>query len=149
MNEMKNTTCRDADIPRVEGLQTVLDRFLKRIGVSNSGSSMGKTYRRSVPRIKYGAGCDLCLHTGVLPEELDLDEIMDYLNELTSKGMNLAKTKLDVAELRYYYREMLDNEPFSGKIYYPKKEKTLPAILCREELLRLFSCCKNPKYKGI
>ena len=141
MNEMKNTGYRDADIPTVEGLQTVLDRLLKRIEVSNSGSSTGKSYRRSVR--------DLCLHTGVLPDQLDLDEIIDYLHELTSKGMSSAKIKLDVAGLRYYYREMLDNESLAGKIPYPKEEKTLPAILSREELLRLFASCKNPKHKVI
>jgi site-specific recombinase XerD len=141
MNEMKNTGYRDANIPEVEGLQGVLDRLLKRIAVSNSSSSMGKTYRRAVR--------DLCLHTGLLPDELDLDEIIDYLHELSSKGMSWAKVKLDVAGLRYYYREMLDNESLAGKIPYPKEEKALPAILSREELLGLFACCKNPKHRVI
>ena len=141
MNERKRLAFRDANIIEVKGLSTELGRLSNRIKVSNLSQSMYRMYRRAVR--------DLSLHTGVLPVDLDLDEIIDYLLDLKEKGLSWAKIKLDVAGLRYYYREILDDEELASKIPYPKEEKSLPAILSREELLQLFACCKNPKHRVI
>ena len=141
MNEKENVAFINANIPLVEGLSDELQRLQKRILISNLSDSMGRTYCRSLR--------DICLYTGVLPVELELDEIIDYLLFLKEKGMSWAKIKLDVAALRYYYRELCDDEELASKIPYPKEEKSLPTILSREELLQLFNSCKNPKHRVI
>jgi integrase/recombinase XerD len=141
MNEQKRLAFTDANIIEVDGLSTELERLSKRIQVSNLSESMYRMYRRAVR--------DLSLHTGVLPVDLDLDEIIDYLLDLKEKGLSWAKIKLDVAGLRYYYREILEDEALASKIPYPKEEKSLPAILSREEMLQLFASCKNPKHRVI
>jgi len=141
MKEVTNLAFTNANIPLVEGLSEELERLRKRVHVSNLSESMGRTYCRSVR--------DLCLYTGLLPVELELDEIIDYLLFLNEKGLSWAKIKLDVAALRYYYREMFDNEALASKIPYPKEEKSLPTILSREELVQLFKSCKNPKHRVI
>ena len=125
----------------MQGLSETLDRLVKRIEVSFLSDSMAKTYRRSMR--------DLCLFHNQLPDELDYDQIIDYLHYLKEKGLSWAKIKLDVAGLRYFWREILDNEELASKIPYPKKIKSLPTVLSRTELLQLFRSCKNQKHRVI
>jgi site-specific recombinase XerD len=131
----------DHMIVEVEGLEKLLTRFRKRIRVSNLSESMEKTYSRSIR--------DLCLHFMDVPDSLELDDVIDYLHCLKEKSQSWSKIKLDVAALRYYFREMHDDEELASKIPYPKEEKTLPDILSREELVTLFNSCKNAKHRVI
>ena len=139
MKNSKSLGYRDAQIVNVEGLSKELNRLVKRIQVSNLSSSMSRIYCRSVR--------DLSIYTGVLPKNIDLDEVIDYLLALHERGQTWSKIKLDVAGLRYYFRELLDDEELASKIPYPKEEKSLPSFLSREELLQLFNSCKNPKHR--
>lgn len=141
MNNKNSLGYRDTHISQVEGLNELLLRLVKRIKVSNLSSSMSKIYRRAVR--------DLCLFTKTLPDHLELDEVIDYLLALRERGQSWAKIKLDVAALRYFFREILDDEGLAGKIPYPKAEKSLPSFLSRSELLKLFGACKNPKHRVI
>lgn len=141
MKENRHLAFKDANISLVEGLSQEIERLKKRIYISHLSDSMGRTYSRSLR--------DLCLYTHSLPHGLELDEIIDYLLYLKEKGLSWAKVKLDVAALRFYFRELLDNEELASKIPYPKEEKSLPIILSREELLQLFKSCKNPKHRVI
>lgn len=131
----------EVNISKVEGLDALLCRFSKRIQVSYSGFSTVKTYRRSLR--------DISLFHGCLPDQLAVDEILDYLHHLREKEMSWAKIKLDVAALKYFYREMAHDESRASAIPYPKEEKSLPNILSRDELLRLFNAAQNPKHRVI
>ena len=132
---------KEANIGKVEGLAELLGRFSKRIQVSYSGCSTVKTYRRSLR--------DLSLFQGCLPDDLEIDELLDYLHHLREKGVSWAKIKLDVAALKYFYREMLHDEQRASSIPYPKEERSLPKILSREELKGLLSSADNPKHRVI
>jgi integrase/recombinase XerD len=92
---------------------------------------------------------DVSLFHGCLPESLEIDEILDYLHHLKEKGLSWAKIKLDAAGLKYFYREMVGDEKLASSIPYPKEEKSLPLILSRKELLRLFNAAPNPKHRVI
>ena len=102
---------------------------------------MGKTYRRSLR--------DLCLYHQCLPDELEFEDIIDYLHSLQQRGLSWAKIKLDVAALRFYWKELLQDQATASRIPYPKEDKTLPAVLSREELKLLFSSCQNDKHRVI
>lgn len=143
MNDRKTDVLpfKERSIKQVQGLSETLDRLVKRIEVSFLSDSMAKTYRRSMR--------DLCLFHNQLPDELDYDQIIDYLHYLKEKGLSWAKIKLDVAGLRYFWREILDNEELASKIPYPKEIKSLPTVLSRTELLQLFRSCKNQKHRVI
>ena len=132
---------KERSINEVSGLSETLDRLIRRIEVSYMSDSMAKTYRRSIR--------DLCLFHHQLPDELDYDQIIDYLHHLKEKGLSWAKVKLDVAGFRYFWREVLDNEEMASKIPYPKEIKSRPTVLSRKELLQLFSSCKNQKHRVI
>ena len=132
---------KESEISKVEGLEELLVRLSKRISITYSGYSTVKTYRRSVR--------DLSLFHGSLPESLELDQILDYLHFLKEKGLSWAKIKLDVAGLKFFYREMTHDTSKADYIPYPKEQKSLPKLLSRSDLLRLFDGSRNPKHRLI
>lgn len=132
---------KEADIVKVEGLSDLLDRFSKRITVSYSSNSTVKSYRRAVR--------DLSLFHYNLPSDLEIDQILDYLYQLKEQGLGWAKIKIDVAGLKFFYREMTLDTAKADHIPYPKEEKSLPKLLSREELLQLFGGALNPKHRLI
>ena len=134
-------TFKEGNISKIEGLSELLGRFSKRIDISYSGYSTVKTYRRSLR--------DLSLFHGCLPDGLEVDEILDYLHHLREQELSWAKIKLDVAALKYFYREVLHDELRASSLPYPKEEKSLPDILSRSELIRLFNAAGNPKHRVI
>lgn len=132
---------KESEIIRIEGLGELLERFAKRIGISYSGNSTVKSYRRAVR--------DLSLFHGALPDDLEIDQILDYLHELRSQKLSWAKIKIDVAGLKFFYREMTRDTAKADHIPYPKEEKSLPKLLSRAELLQLFDGALNPKHRLI
>ena len=132
---------KDANIPQVEGLVQLLTSFNKRISISYSRTSTVKTYCRALR--------DVSLFHGCLPHGLETDQLLDYLHFLKEKGLSWAKIKLDAAALKYFYRETVGDESLASSIPYPKEEKSLPLILSRKELLRLFDAAPNPKHRVI
>ncbi len=132
---------KDANISKVEGLEPLLSSFTKRISISYSSDSTVKTYRRALR--------DVSLFHCCLPDALDTEDILDYLHHLREKGLGWAKIKLDAAGLKYFYRQMVGDESLASSIPYPKEEKSLPLVLSRKELIRLFDAAPNPKHRVI
>ncbi|GAJ10227.1 unnamed protein product, partial [marine sediment metagenome] len=90
---------------------------------------------------------DLCIFTGLLPVNIEPDQILDYLNFLRDKKLSWQKIKWDVAGIKHYYRYMEHDDDMAARIPYPKEQKTLPRVLSREELKRLFDSCLNNKHR--
>ncbi len=62
-----------------------------------------------------------------LPENLDVDQIIDFLHDLkTEKERNWRTIKIYVAGIRWYYQHVLNDEETAMCIPYPKEEKSLP-----------------------
>jgi integrase/recombinase XerD len=132
---------KDVNISQVAGLQELLSSFTKRVPISYASKSTTATYRRAVR--------DISLFWSCLPTQIEADQILDYLHFLKDKGLSWAKIKLDVAALKYFYRQMAHDEALASSIPYPKQEKSLPLVLSREELRRLFNATPNPKHRVI
>jgi len=141
ISDQRSYAFNERNIGKIEGLWELLGRFSKRIEISYSGYSTVKTYRRSLR--------DVSLFHGCLPDQLEVDEVLDYLHYLRERELSWAKIKLDVAALKYFYREMSHDEPMASSIPYPKEEKSLPSILSRDELIKLFNATLNPKHRVI
>ncbi len=137
----ENHRFSEEGITVIEGLEDILSSFSNRVSLKYGNYSTVRTYLRSVR--------DICLYHGCLLDDLELDELLDYLNFLKEKGLSWAKIKLDVAGLKFYYRHVLHNEVLSESIPYPKEVKSLPRLLSRSELLRLFDGASNPKHRLI
>ena len=132
---------KDGNISKVAGLSKLLSSFTKRVSISYSSKSTIGTYRRAVR--------DISLFWGCLPTEIETDQILDYLHFLKDKNLSWSKIKLDVAALKYFYREMANDELLASSIPYPKTESSLPLVLSRQELIRLFNAAQNPKHRVI
>ena len=115
--------------------------MINRMTVEGKSNATIKSYVRAVERL-------IRFHDYTHPRDLDIDEIMDFLVQLTDRcKVNWRTNKMYVAGLRYYWSEMLENEEFASRIPYPKEEPSLPKILSREELKKLFNACPNDKHR--
>ncbi|MBL4649858.1 MAG: tyrosine-type recombinase/integrase [Aureispira sp.] len=124
----------------IPGLSTVLKRLKNRMLVGNLSPASIISYSRAISKLSV-------FHKRI-PDDLDLDEIMDFLVHLKEVDELKWRTiKLYVAGLRYYYQEIVEEIELSGQIPYPKEKPSLPQIMSREELSQLFSGCLNLKHK--
>src|SRR3989454_5793249 len=82
------------------------------------------------------------------PDQLDFEKIKAYLLHLTvERALSWSTCNVAVSAFRFFYIEVVGWE----KVYLPlpprKKPKTLPVLLSRPELERLFACAGSPKYR--
>jgi site-specific recombinase XerD len=82
------------------------------------------------------------------PDQLDFEKIKAYLLHLTvERTLSWSTCNVAVSALRFFYTEVLGWEKVSLPIPPRQKPKTLPVILSRPELERLFACAGAPKYR--
>jgi len=117
-----------------------LKNFQQRLRVANRSEQTVGSYLRSIEAL-------MNFHEE-MPEDLDVDQIIDFLHDLKiEKERNWITIKIYVAGIRWYYQHVLNDEETAMLIPYPKEEKSLPKILSREELTDLFNACSNPKHR--
>ncbi len=120
--------------------QRTLTSFERRLRVANRSEQTIRNYVRGVRAL-------MNFHED-LPQELEIDQVIDFLNDLqVEKGLNWRTIKIYVAALRWYYQHMVDQVDLAKQIPYPKEKPSLPKILSREELTLLFDSCLNKKHR--
>ncbi len=77
---------------------------------------------------------------------IDAQDIKDYL--LYLKSQNYTNTSLNqvISALKFYYEQILHRKLFFS-IRRPKKEKFLPTVLTRVEIIKIINCTHNLKHK--
>jgi len=120
--------------------QRILTSFERRLRVANRSEQTILNYVRGVRTL-------MNFHSS-MPQELEIDQIIDFLNDLrVEKERNWRTIKIYVAGLRWYYQHITDQVDLAKQIPYPKEKPSLPKILSREELTLLFDSCLNKKYR--
>lgn len=120
--------------------QQVLLRFERRLRVANRSEQTIRNYVRSI--------CALMNFHNSLPAGLEIDQVIDFLNDLqVEKERNWRTIKIYVAGLRWYYQHIVNDIDLASHIPYPKEKPSLPQILSREELTLLFDSCLNFKHR--
>lgn len=77
---------------------------------------------------------------GKCPASLEYEDVRQYLMYLKDeKRCSLSHYKHAVSGLRFFYEKVLGREWIAERIPYPKVKKTLPVVLTREEIQRVFS----------
>jgi len=115
--------------------------MINRMKVEDKSMQTITSYVRAVEKL-------VRFHHITHPKELDIDEVLDFLANLTeAHKVNWRTNKMYVAGLRYYWTHMLDDQDFADKIPYPKEHPSLPKILSRQELNTLFNSCNNDKHR--
>lgn len=89
-------------------------------------------------------------HSGKSPELLGLEEIHSYLVYLIEeKGVSVAYSNVAVCALRFLYRVTLQRDWDFRRIPHAKREKRLPRVLSREEVVQFFHVIDNAKYRTV
>ena len=122
-----------------EGQRTLIS-FERRLRIANRSEQTILNYVRSLRAL-------MNFHEE-LPHELEIDQVIDFLNDLqVEKERNWRTIKIYVAGLRWYYQHIVDQVELARQIPYPKEKPSLPKILSREELTLLFDSCLNKKHR--
>lgn len=124
----------------VPGFETVVKKLEQQVTLRGQSQSTLKNY---IGRIAI-----FCLHFGRLPEQIEEDEINEYLAALARdpKSPSRSSFKHMIYGLRYYYRLIGINK---RAIALPslKRDTRLPVILNRKELKELFCAPKLLKQR--
>ena len=100
--------------------------------------------RRFSPRTQQsylGAVTALANYYRTPPDQLDFEKIKAYLLHMTvDRGLSWSTCNVAVSAFRFFYLEVVGWEKVSLPIPLGKKPKTLPVLLSREEIERLFAC---------
>lgn len=105
--------------------------------------------RRFSPRTQtsyLAAMTALAKHYHTPPDQLDCERIKAYLLYLTvERALSWSTCNVAVSAFRFFYNEVLGWERVQLPIPPRQKPKTLPVILSRQELERLFACAASPR----
>jgi site-specific recombinase XerD len=141
MNTLKPASVQAKPNVQKTDILSITIPMINRMKVEDKSDQTIKSYVRAVERL-------VRFHDLIHPRELDIDEVLDFLVSLIEHdGINWRTNKMYVAGLRYYWSHILDNDEFADKIPYPKEHPSLPKILSREDLAKLFESCNNPKHR--
>lgn len=79
-------------------------------------------------------------------KEVSSQDIKNYL--LYLKSQNYTNTSLNsvISSLKFYYGQILKRKLFFN-ILRPKKEKFLPTVLAKTEIIKIINCAHNLKHK--
>ena len=83
------------------------------------------------------------------PKEINSQDIKDYLDYLINSGKSTSTINQAINALKFYYGQILRRKFFSGEagINRPKKEKKLPIVLSKQEILKMINISNNIKHK--
>lgn len=132
MRKKMSLTVVERAIVAVPGFEKVLKKLEQQVVLRGQSKSTLNNYIRRIALIS--------LHFGQLPEQIDDDEINEYLVALARDPRSPSRSSFKhmVYGLRYYYRLMGMNK---RAIALPslKRDTKLPVILNRAELKELFN----------
>ena len=127
-------------IESVSGFDLVLKKLEQQVVLKRQSSSTLHNYIRRIASIS--------MHFERLPEQIDDDEINEYLTSLAlnPKSPSRSNFKHAVYGLRYYFR-LIGHNKRAISLPSLKKDAKLPVILNRSELKELFAAPQLLKHR--
>ena len=82
-------------------------------------------------------------------DEIDRKNLVDYIEYLYDSNKSTATVNLVINALKFYYTNILQRKFFNdiSGIKRPKREKKMPIVLSKQEVLRMIEKCANLKHK--
>lgn len=82
-------------------------------------------------------------------DEINRQDIKDYLDFLFSEGKSSSTVNLVINALKFYYSGVMKRKFFVSDfaIKRPKKDKKLPIVLAKEEIIEMINATNNLKHK--
>ena len=101
-----------------------------------------KSYCHHLLRLRRHVGCD--------PRDLGEAEIRQYLLHLIEEAeISRAYLNQAISAIKFLYNHVLKTPRAVGDLPRPKKERRLPVVLSRAEVLRIFAAIDNPKHRTL
>ena len=88
----------------------------------------------------------LLVFLGKSAKEVTTQDIKNYLLYLKARGLSNTSLNLTISALKFYYQQILKRKLFFN-VVRPKREKYLPIVLSKEEIVRLIDLTSNLKHK--
>ena len=86
---------------------------------------------------------DFAKHFGRSPDQLGVDEIQQFQLHLIEQRLAWSTFNGAVCALRFLYGQILGREELVKRIRYSKRPRSLPVVLSRDEVRRLFLCARH------
>lgn len=82
-------------------------------------------------------------------DDINSQDIKDYLSWLSSSGRSYSVLNIAINAFKFYFNQIIKRNFFAGnfQIKRPKREKKLPTVLSKEEIICMLKQEKNLKYK--
>ncbi len=82
------------------------------------------------------------------PKEINNQDIKDYLEFLLDSEKSVSTLNLAINAIKYYYKNLLNRKFFAGVDFKrPKREKKLPVVLSKDEIIKMIDVADNIKHK--
>ncbi len=83
------------------------------------------------------------------PSEINKQDIRDYLDCLINLGRSYATIDLVINAFKFYYGQIMQRKFFISDfgIKRPRKEKKLPIVLSKQEIIKMINVIGNIKHK--
>lgn len=92
---------------------------------------------------------ELLIHTGKLPDSITQYDITSFLSDnISDRKYSTSTVQLIINSLRFYYGEVMKRD-FIYEIKAPSKDRKLPVVLSRHEVISIFNNVSNLKHKTI
>lgn len=92
---------------------------------------------------------ELLNFTGKNPDEIDNNDVTGFIyNKISEKNISTSTVQVIINAVKFFYGEILHKE-FPCEIQAPKKDKKLPVVLSKTEVMAILDSICNLKHKTI
>lgn len=116
-------------------------RMIEDMTIRNMAPSTQKIYVAAVANFSIFHGCS--------PDKLTFEDVRDYRLHLISRGLKPNSINPIMGALRFFYRTTLGLKEVSEQIPYARRADPLPAVLGRDEVVRLLKAVPDLRMRTL
>jgi len=114
-------------------------RFIEELTRRNRAARTIETYVEAVARI--------ARYFNRSPDLLTPEQVREFQLHLVGRGLSWSLCNQVAAALRFFYRHVLNRDDFVTCVPYGKRTRTLPVVLCPEDVRRLLDAVPPGRYR--
>ena len=103
----------------------------------------------STQKIYVAAVANFSIFHGRSPDKLNFEDVRNYRLHLISRGLKPNSINPIMGALRFFYRTTLGLKEVPEQIPYARRADPLPAVLARDEVVRLLKAVSDPKMRTL
>jgi len=108
-----------------------------------------RRYSRKTVKAYLRFNRELLRHAGKVPDEVDNEDVRRYLSHLAGERKVATSTiNQAISALRFMYGKVMGRE-FVYDVKRPRKDRRLPSVLSRNEVVRLLDAVHNVKHRAL